>query len=201
VGRYRTRVCIAETAQGFRRLELPSFLGNVQVLSLLRDGDSNTWVGTTHGLLRINEKGISFFEENELRGESGINVLFEDREEILWIGGARGLGRIRDSAFVTYSSVGDRRFEHNGPVYVDPEGRTWLAPAQGGLYVLQNGRVQPVPSIPQMRSSIPSVDGQMRVGRTSTRGTDPSTISQRCDSEPALYRGKRTGPKQCLCCL
>ena len=133
---------------GFRRLELPSFLGNVQVLSLLRDRDSNIWVGTTRGLLRINGKGISFSEENELRGDGGINVLFEDREGNLWIGGARGLGRIRDSAFVTYSSVSDRRFEHNGPVYVDPEGRTWFAPAQGGLYVLQNGHVQPVTSIP-----------------------------------------------------
>src|SRR5712672_153207 len=133
---------------GFRRAELPSFLGNVQVLSILRDHDSNMWLGTTRGLLRINGKGISFSEENELRGDGGINVLFEDREGNLWIGGARGLGRIRDSAFVTYSSVSDRRFEHNGPVYVDPEGRTWLAPAQGGLYVLQNGQVQPVTSIP-----------------------------------------------------
>jgi signal transduction histidine kinase/ligand-binding sensor domain-containing protein len=132
----------------FRRIELPSFLGIVQVLSLLRDRDSNIWVGTTRGLLRINAKGISFSEENELRGDGGINVLFEDREGNLWIGGGRGLGRIRDSAFVTYSSVSNRRFEHNGPVYVDPEGRTWLAPAQGGLYVLQNGRVQPVTSIP-----------------------------------------------------
>src|SRR5277367_6498998 len=133
---------------GFRRLELPSFLGNVQVLSLLRDRDSNIWVGTTRGLLRINGKGISFSEENQLRGDGGINVLFEDREGNLWIGGARGLGRIRDSAFVTYSSGSDRRFEHNGPVYVDPEGRTWLAPAQGGLYVFQSGSVQPVTSIP-----------------------------------------------------
>ena len=133
---------------GFRRLVLPSFLGNIQVLSLLRDRDSNIWVGTTRGLLRINAKGISFSEENELRGDGGINVLFEDREGNLWIGGGRGLGRIRDSAFVTYSSVSDRRFEHNGPVYVDAEGRTWFAPAQGGLYVLQNGRAQPVTSIP-----------------------------------------------------
>jgi PAS domain S-box-containing protein len=133
---------------GFRRIELPSSLGVVQVLSLLRDRDSNIWVGTTRGLLRINANGISFSEENELRGDGGINVLFEDREGNLWIGGGRGLGRIRDSAFVTYPSDSDRRFEHNGPVYVDPEGRTWLAPAQGGLYVLQNGRVQPVASIP-----------------------------------------------------
>jgi ligand-binding sensor domain-containing protein/signal transduction histidine kinase len=133
---------------GFRRLELPSFLGDIQVLSLLHDRDSNIWVGTTRGLLRINGKGVSFFEENEVRGDGGINALFEDREGNLWIGGARGLGRIRDSAFMTYSSVSDHRFEHNGPVYVDPEGRTWLAPAQGGLYVLQDGRVQPVTSIP-----------------------------------------------------
>jgi ligand-binding sensor domain-containing protein len=55
---------------------------------------------------------------------------------------------MRDSTFVTYSSVSDPRFEHNGPVHVDPEGRTWFAPAQGGLYILQNGRVQAVASIP-----------------------------------------------------
>jgi len=134
--------------KAFRRIELPSFLGNVQVLSLLRDRDSNMWVGTTRGLLRINAKGISFSEENELRGDGGINALFEDREGNLWIGGARGVGRVRDSAFVTYSSVSDRRFEHNGPVYVDLEGRTWFAPGRGGLYFLQNGHVQPVTSIP-----------------------------------------------------
>ena len=147
---------------GFRRLELPSFLGIVRVLSILRDRDSNIWVGTTRGLLRINAKGISFSEENELRGDGGINVLFEDREGNLWIGGGRGLGRIRDSAFVTYSSISDRRFEHNGPVYVDPEGRTWLAPAQGGLYVLQNGSVQPVPSIPP-NEVVYSIDGRADV--------------------------------------
>ena len=135
-------------SNGFRRAGLSPSLGSVQVLSLLRDHDSNIWVGTTRGLLRINDKGISFSEENELRGDGGINVLFEDRERNLWIGGARGLGRIRDSAFLTYSSVSDRRFEHNGPVYVDSEGRTWFAPAQGGLYVLERGHVQPITSIP-----------------------------------------------------
>jgi signal transduction histidine kinase/ligand-binding sensor domain-containing protein len=134
--------------KGFRRVELPPFLGSVQVLSLLRDHDSNIWTGTTGGLLRINAKGISFSEENAVRGGGGINALFEDREGNLWIGGARGLGRVRDSSFVTYSSVSDRRLEHNGPVYVDPEGRTWFAPAQGGLYVLQDGQVQSVTSIP-----------------------------------------------------
>jgi ligand-binding sensor domain-containing protein/signal transduction histidine kinase len=145
---------------GFRRVELPSFLGSVQVLSILRDRDSNIWVGTARGLLRFNAKGISFSEENELRGQGGINALFEDREGNLWIGGARGLGRVRDSAFVTYSSVGDPRFEHNGPIYVDQEGRTWFAPAQGGLYVLQNGRVQPVTSAIPANDVVYSISGR-----------------------------------------
>jgi ligand-binding sensor domain-containing protein/signal transduction histidine kinase len=144
---------------GFRRIQLPSFLDNIRVLSVLRDRDSNIWVGTTRGLLRINAKGISFSEENELRGDGGINALFEDREGNLWIGGARGLGRIRDSTFVTHSSVGDLNLEHNGPIYVDREGRTWFAPAQGGLYVLQNGRVLPVTSI-SARDVVYSISGQ-----------------------------------------
>jgi signal transduction histidine kinase/ligand-binding sensor domain-containing protein len=171
---------------GFRRLELPSLRGDVQVLSLLRDRDSNIWVGTTRGLLRINGKGVSFSEENELRGGGAINALFEDREGNLWIGGARGLGRIRDSAFVTYPSVSDRRFEHDGPVYVDPEGRTWLAPTQGGLYVLQNGRVQPVTSIPPNevvysisgRADVVWV-GRQRGGLTRLRFHNGATASQR----------------------
>jgi signal transduction histidine kinase/ligand-binding sensor domain-containing protein len=144
---------------GFHRVELPSFLGSVQVLSLLRDRDSNLWVGTTRGLLRINAKGISFDEEKELRGDGGINALFEDREGNLWIGGPRGLGRIRDSAFVTYSAVSDRRFEHDGPVYVDGAGRAWFAPEQGGLYILQNGQVRRVPSIP-LNEVVYSIDGR-----------------------------------------
>ena len=145
--------------KGFHRAELPSSLGSVQVLSMLRDRDSNIWVGTARGLLRINAKGTSFSEERELRGNSGINALFEDREGNLWIGGARGLGRIRDSAFVTYSSVSDRRFEHNGPVYVDPVGRTWLSPAQGGLYVLEHGLVHLITSIPP-NDVVYSIDGR-----------------------------------------
>ena len=33
------------------------------LMSLLRDHDSNTWLGTTRGLLRINGKGISFSQQ------------------------------------------------------------------------------------------------------------------------------------------
>ena len=144
---------------GFRRAELPSSLSSVQVLSMLRDRDSNIWVGTARGLLRIDAKGTSFSEERELRGDGAINVLFEDREGNLWIGGAQGLGRIRDSAFVTYSIATGLPFERNGPIYVDADNRTWFAPAQGGLYVFQNGRVQPVISTVPVNDVVYSISG------------------------------------------
>jgi PAS domain S-box-containing protein len=170
---------------GFRRAELPSSLGSVQVLSMLRDRDSNIWVGTTRGLLRINAKGTSFSEERALRRDGGLNALFEDREGNLWIGGAHGLGRIRDSVFVTYSTATGLPFERNGPIYVDADNRTWLAPAQGGLYVLQNGRVQPVTSIPANevvysisgRADVVWV-GRQRGGLTRLRFRNGAIVSQ-----------------------
>lgn len=146
-------------SNGFRRVELPSVLGSSQILNILRDRDSNTWVATTRGLLRVNSTGISFSLESELRGDGGINALFEDREGNLWIGGSKGIARIRDSTFATYSSASDGRFDHPGPVYVDPAGRTWFASVQGGLYFVLNGRVQAVTAIPA-RDIVYSITGR-----------------------------------------
>jgi hypothetical protein len=75
-----------------------------------------------------------------------------------------GLGRIRDSAFVTYSSVSDRRFEHNGPVYVDPRAAPGWLPLKVGCMFSRMDAFNPLHRYHQMRSSIPSVDGQMRCG-------------------------------------
>ena len=144
----------------FRREALPSGLDKVQVLSLLRDRDSNVWVGTASGLLRINANGISFSEEQELRGSGAINALFEDREGNIWVGGGRGLGRIRDTVFMTYSSATDSRFERIGPIYVDPAGRTWFAPGQGGLYTLKDGHIQRASTTVRANDVVYSIAGR-----------------------------------------
>jgi signal transduction histidine kinase/ligand-binding sensor domain-containing protein len=126
------------------RAGLPPSQADAQVLTMLRDRDSNVWVGTTRGLLRINAGGIAVSEERDLRGNGGVNALFEDREGNIWVGGARGLERIRDTAFVTYLPSAGLPSESNGPVYVDADNRTWFAPAEGGLYSLEDGRVQAI---------------------------------------------------------
>jgi ligand-binding sensor domain-containing protein/signal transduction histidine kinase len=124
------------------RVKLPRALADVQVLTLLRDNDGNVWAGTTRGLLRINAAGISFSDEGDF-GSGGINALFEDREGNLWAAGGRGLERIRDSVFVTYTlTARNAHSNYGGLIYVDGENRIWSAPAEGGLYLLKDGRAR-----------------------------------------------------------
>ena len=126
------------TPAGFPSLE------HAMIMALLRDADSNVWAATDRGLFRINGQGVSFSPENAILGGGAVNTLFEDREGNLWVGGGRGLERIRNSAFVTYSREAGLPAEDNGPVFADSKNRIWSAPATGGLYVLANGRVEPV---------------------------------------------------------
>ena len=136
------------TTKGYRREALPSSVGIVQVLTLMRDRDLNVWVGTDRGLLRINPNNASFSEERELRGSGAINILFEDREGNVWVGGTRGLGRIRDTVLMSFSSATDPALENTGSIYNDGQGRTWLASGEGGLYTIQDAHVQPVTAVP-----------------------------------------------------
>jgi ligand-binding sensor domain-containing protein/signal transduction histidine kinase len=116
---------------------VPSSLRSVEVLSMLRDQDANLWVGTSRGLFRYNANGVSLLSSSESGG--AVTALFEDREGNIWIGGARGLERLRDSAFVSYS-LPNVKSQSMGSVYVDPGGRIWVAPIEGGLRWLNGAR-------------------------------------------------------------
>src|SRR6185295_1899908 len=114
---------------------------HVQALSMIKDRDSNVWVGTAGGLFRVNRQGTTALSEHD--GSSGLPVaaLFEDREGNLWAGTPQGIELLRDSAFVTYTAGEGMPSESNGSVYVDGEDRTWFAPEAGGLYWLKGGQV------------------------------------------------------------
>jgi ligand-binding sensor domain-containing protein len=116
---------------------VPSSLRDLDVLSILRDRDSNIWVGTSRGLFRYNANGVSSGSTPEAAGP--VAALFEDREGNIWIGSARGLERLRDSAFVTYS-LPNLKSQSMGPLHVDSGGRTWVAPIEGGLRWLKEGK-------------------------------------------------------------
>ena len=118
------------------RRGVPSSLLNVEVFSMVRDRDANLWVGTNRGLFRLSGMGGSFSATAVPTIGGPVTALFEDREGNLWVGSGRGIERFRKGTFFTYSGPG-LPSESSGPVYVDPEGRTWFAPVAGGLHWLK----------------------------------------------------------------
>jgi signal transduction histidine kinase/ligand-binding sensor domain-containing protein len=116
-------------------LEVPLALRHLQVLSMIRDRDSNIWLGTPAGLIRFNSNGV-VLDANNPQTPAPVHALLEDREGNLWVGRPAGIERLRDSTFITYSAAG-LRSESSGPVYVDANERVWFAPFEGGLHWLK----------------------------------------------------------------
>jgi signal transduction histidine kinase/ligand-binding sensor domain-containing protein len=154
------------TSKGLRRwdgkaltqADVPLALQHMEVLSLMRDRDANIWVGTNQALVRVssasNEPRVS-----EIPVSFGpVRALFEDREGNIWIGGARGLQRLRDSLFVTYS-IDSPHSQSTGPVYVDSEDRTWVAPIDGGLHWLKGEKQGSVTAAGLDHDIVYSIDG------------------------------------------
>jgi signal transduction histidine kinase/ligand-binding sensor domain-containing protein len=120
------------------RVGIPTALLNIEVLSILRDRDSNIWVGTAQGLLRYNSSGTSWFSRNT-GGHAPVTALFEDREGNIWLGHRGQIERIRDSAFITYP-IRALNLQSTGAMYVDNNDSTWFAPIEGGLHWLKAGK-------------------------------------------------------------
>ena len=141
------------------RAGLPAGLEHVQALGMIRDRDSNVWIGTASGeLLRVNRHGVASFDERDRRRRGIVTGLFEDRDGNLWIGTTRGIERIRDGAFTTYSSAQGLPSDVYGPVYVDSD-RTWVAPADGGLYWMRGDQVRAVKLAGLDRDIVYSISG------------------------------------------
>jgi ligand-binding sensor domain-containing protein/signal transduction histidine kinase len=182
------------SAAGFTRFNLPPSLGTVQVLTMLQDRDANLWVGTDQGLLRVNTSGIAFSDDGKPSTRGAVLALHEDREGNLWVGSARGLERIRDSAFMSYSSTAGLPSERNGPIYIDPLNRTWVGSVEGGLFLLNNGRAEPVRGAGLEKDVIYSITGQQnevwvgrqRGGLTRLKYQDGSMSSQNYTTKDGL---------------
>jgi signal transduction histidine kinase/ligand-binding sensor domain-containing protein len=117
---------------------LPSLLMQAQILALTKDHEGNVWVGTNHGLFRMTPDGAISPDPDS---DGDVTTVYEDRDGDIWFGGLRAIEKLRDGMFTTYSTAQGLPSESNGPVYVDPEGRTWFAPLSGGLYWLKDGHV------------------------------------------------------------
>ena len=119
---------------------VPDSLKRLQILALLKDRDSNVWVGTdAGGLLRLNQGAAVSLDQGEGRAKQAVTALFEDREGNLWIGSDSGIERLRDSTFVTYSRTEGLPTDGDNPLFVDEDNRVWFPPVDGGLWWVRDG--------------------------------------------------------------
>jgi signal transduction histidine kinase/ligand-binding sensor domain-containing protein len=107
-------------------------LARSPVLALARDQDRSLWVSTASGVTRLDPNGGGN-SPTANPGVGPVHAIFEDREGNLWLGGPDGLAQLRDSPFLHYPGT------DGGPIYVDDAGRTWFAPAKGGLASIRGG--------------------------------------------------------------
>lgn len=150
---------------------VPPELAHVQALAMTRDRDANVWLATASGgLMRVSAGGTASVESRDrpLRG-GDITALFEDREGNLWVGTTRGLVRLRDAPFMTFATAEGTPVEGAGALLADVAERLWFAPPSGGLYLLQDGRIQRI-VVPGLASgdviySIAGRNGDLWLGR------------------------------------
>ena len=142
---------------------VPQALANVQALTLVRDRDSNVWIGTTSGaVMRVSGGVVSELPLDAGHARGAVTALFEDRDGNLWIGSARGLERVRDSAFVTFGRQQGLASGTVGPIHADEEGRLWFAAPDGGVGFLDRGRVGRIDDRVLARDVVYSIAGRGR---------------------------------------
>jgi ligand-binding sensor domain-containing protein/signal transduction histidine kinase len=154
----------------FSRPRASPLLDQVRASVILKDHDSNLWIGTANALVRLNPNGTVQVDRRATPPASGVRALFEDREGNLWLGTGQGIARLRDSVFTTYTVPAAQGLNSaaTGPVFADSRGRIWFAPENGGLYWLENGRITRVTD-PQLDDeviySITGNEGELWLGR------------------------------------
>jgi len=142
---------------------VPQALANVQALTLVRDRDSNVWIGTTSGaVMRVSGGVVSELPLDAGHARGAVTALFEDRDGNLWIGSARGLERVRDSAFVAFGRQQGLASGTVGPIHADEEGRLWFAAPDGGVGFLDRGRVGRIDDRVLARDVVYSIAGRGR---------------------------------------
>ncbi|SEF52173.1 Two component regulator propeller [Bryocella elongata] len=113
----------------------------VQVRALTKDREQNLWVATDHGLLRRDRAGQVTSVSFPAGDAAEVSAVYEDHDGDIWFAGPSGVERLRDGMFTSFRFADLHIQGHGGPIFVDAEGRTWFAPASGGLYTMQNGKV------------------------------------------------------------
>ncbi len=128
-------------------------------VSLVEDRNGNLFAGSnTHGMARINRKGLTLIPQTAGAPDRVINCLMEDRDGTLWAGThTEGLHSYSDSSFISYSEADGLTSVPVWSISQDGDGVLW-AGTGNGLYRLDGERFRPLaPSVGRAPRSVLSL--------------------------------------------
>lgn len=107
---------------------------------LLRDAESNLWVGSiSDGLLLLQERRFSTLQISTNRNDNDVWTVCEDRDKTIWIGTTHDLFRLKNNQIQRY--LNPKGTNYTGLVYSlmpDPDGSLWVGYGGIGLQHLKN---------------------------------------------------------------
>jgi ligand-binding sensor domain-containing protein/signal transduction histidine kinase len=115
----------------------PSLLPSNTVLNFFEDRESNFWIGTQAGMVRLTRTRVSTVPLPQAN-DSDFETIYMDRDGSLWIGSTL-LFRMRDGALVQQNLPG-LGGDHVRNVFRDRSGTLWVGTDGDGLYRISAGR-------------------------------------------------------------
>jgi signal transduction histidine kinase/ligand-binding sensor domain-containing protein len=110
------------------------------IQALYFDRHGVLWLGTPHGLVRIEGDKIERFSTREGLSHEYVSAILEDRDGNLWIGtGGGGLNRFSNGRFTQFTTREGLSNDHVRCLLEDHEGNLWVGTADG-LDCLSDGR-------------------------------------------------------------
>lgn len=156
----------AFVADGERFVSLHEQLAGQPVISLRRDADGETWIGTINlGLLRLGANGLERLGVEHGLPNSRVQSLLQDREGNTWVGTNGGLVRLRIAPFKSYGREAGLSDDYVRAVLRHSDGSLWIG-TSNGLNRMDAAGVHPV--VAMARSSVLSLaegeNGEVWVG-------------------------------------
>ena len=129
---------LAVNNQGFTTASIPL---STRISALLVDRGDVLWVGTTAGIIRLNDSTIERFTSGNGLSSNLVLSIFEDREGSVWIGTeAGGLNLLKSKKFNTFTTREGLSNDLVKAVYQDSQGGVWIGSNGGGVTLFKDGK-------------------------------------------------------------
>lgn len=102
------------------------------VTTIYEDAESNLWVGTDVGLLRITRRKFDIYTEHEGLTEDFIFPIHGDQRGGVWLGTwGGGVHRIQNGHLTTYTTEDGLRSNYIRTLHLDRDGHMWVGTTEG----------------------------------------------------------------------